>query len=79
MPGVVFREESKTGVGFKIGLQIFWVQFCIIHLTSFFKITFQITSEQKWTQKIWIRLVKYSCAKISDLSEVPRLGGNLIF
>ena len=36
-------------------------------------------SEQNYTRQIWIRLVEYSCAKVSDPSEVPRFVGELFF
>ena len=34
---------------------------------------------QKYTRKIWIRLVEYSSSKVSDPSGVPRIVGKLIF
>ena len=36
-------------------------------------------SEQNYTRQIWIRLVEYSCAEVSDPSEVPWFDGKLIF
>ena len=59
--------------------QICWVYFCVVHFHLFFKITFQIMAEQKYTQKIVIRLVKYSSAKVSGPSEVPRFVGKFMF
>ena len=52
-------------------IQICLVHFCVIHFDLFFSITFQITSRQKQSRKSQIRLVKYSGAKVSDLSESP--------
>ena len=60
-------------------IQICRVYFCVIHFRLFFKITFKIMLKQKYTQQIWIRLVKYSCAEVSGSSEVPQFVGNLIF
>ena len=44
-----------------------------------FNITFQITSKQKQTSQIQIRLVEYSSFEVSDPSEVPRFLTKLIF
>ena len=60
-------------------IQIFWVQFCVIHFDLFFKITLQITPEQKCTQQNQIRLVEYSCTKVSGPSEMHRFVRELIF
>ena len=35
--------------------------------------------EQKQTTQIWIRLVEYSSAEVSDPSEVPRFVRELMF
>ena len=35
--------------------------------------------DEKWTKQNQIRLVEPSCAEVSDLSEVPRFDGKLIF
>ena len=34
--------------------------------------------KQKWTRQIWIRLVEYLSAEVSDPSEGPRIHGKLI-
>ena len=34
---------------------------------------------EKYTQQIWIRLVKYSSSKVSGPSEVPQFVGKLTF
>ena len=47
-----------------------WYIFMQSILTSFFKTTFHIPSKQKHTKQNRIRLVKFSCAKVSGPSEV---------
>ena len=53
--------------------------FIHVILTSFFKVTFQTMSEHHWTKQNWIRVVEYSCSKVSCPSEVPRCVRELIF
>ena len=50
-----------------------------LFLTSFFKITYQIMSEQKRTRKNRICFVEYSCSEVSGPSEVPRFVRGLSF
>ena len=45
----------------------------------FFKITFQITSKQKWTKWNQILLAKRSCAGVSGPSDVPQFVRELMF
>ena len=74
-------DNSKTTIGNLSArrIQICSAYFCVVHVDLFFKITFQIMFEQNYTKQIWIRLVKYSCAKISGPSKVPRFVPKLIF
>ena len=46
----------------------------IFHLLFF---THVETWPQKYTRKIWISLVEYSSAEVSDPSEVPRIDDNI--
>ena len=67
-------ESSRQG---KLKSAKYIFVWSIFHL--FFKITSKIIPKQKCTQQIWIRLVKYSSAEVSDPSKGPRIDGKLIF
>ena len=64
-----WRGESKSSV--------------YIYVRSIFDLLFFLTcektSEQKYTRKIWIRLVKYSFVEVSDPSQMTRFVRELIF
>ena len=53
--------------------------FCDHFLTSYFFKQVKISSQQKYTTQILIRLVEYSSFGVSDPSEVPRIDGKLFF
>ena len=60
-------ESSRQGES-KSAVYIF-----VRPMFGLFLITFRLTSEQKHTRKIWIFRIDYSCAEVSDPSEVPRV------
>ena len=60
-------------------IHIFRVYFSVIIFDLLFLKQVKIWSQQKYTQKIWIRLAEYSSAEVSDPSEMPRMVGRLIF
>ena len=71
------KSESTCGQLSARKNQICWVYFLSDTFWPFFKINFQIRSEQKWSLKNWIRLVKYSCVGASGPSGVPWFFGKL--
>ena len=74
-------DNSKTTIGKLLAreIQIFRVHFSVIIFDLLFLKQVKTRPEQKLTRQIWIRLVEYSSAEVSDLSEGPRIDVKLIF
>ena len=75
-------DNSEPTVGKLLArrIQLFFDYFCKINVDLFFfKITVQKMAREKQSKQNWIRLVKYSSAEVSDVSEAPRFVGKLIF
>ena len=45
----------------------------------FFQNNFQNNARKRYTRQIQVRLVEYSCAEVSESSEVPWFDGKLFF
>ena len=74
-------DNSETAVR-KLSARKIWicrVYFSVIIFDLLFFLTSETLPQQKQTRQIWIRLVEYSSAEVSDPSEVPRFVGKLFF
>ena len=74
-------ENSETTIG-KLSarrIEICCKYFSVIILTSSYLKWVNMCLQQKYTRKIWIRLVKYSSYGVSDPSGVPGIVGKLFF
>ena len=68
-PGQI-RDHAQKALG-KESPDLLGPFLCDLFLVPFFKITFQMTSKQKWTRQNRIILFESSSIKISGPSEVP--------
>ena len=73
------NSETTVGKLLTRRSQIFQVFLCDHILTSYFLKQVKTWPKQKYTRQIWIRLVEYSPAEVSDPSEGPRFVRKLIF